>query len=131
MIAAIAFIFVANVAALVSEKINRNMMMGAGLACNGVAFLALFSPESLAVEVVPVMLLGCSASVVYTGVFLRMVDSVGQGDARSPALQQVSPPSLSHLATSQSFPLRCAFAVEPQANACAMHQRLRLVHVER
>jgi len=90
MIAAIAFIFVANVAALVSEKINRNMMMGAGLACNGVAFLALFSPESLAVEVVPVMLLGCSASVVYTGVFLRMVDSVGQGDARSPALQQVS-----------------------------------------
>lgn len=91
MIAAIAFIFVANVAALVSEKINRNMMMGAGLACNGVAFLALFSPESLAVEVVPVMLLGCSASVVYTGVFLRMVDSVGQGDARSPALQQVRP----------------------------------------
>jgi len=93
MIAAIAFIFVANVAALVSEKINRNRMMGAGLAVNGVAFLALFSPESLAVEVVPVMLLGCSASVVYTGVFLRMVDSVGQGDARSPALQQVSVPS--------------------------------------
>ncbi len=54
------------------------------------AFLALFSPESLAVEVVPVMLLGCSASVVYTGVFLRLVDSVGQGDSRSPALQQVS-----------------------------------------
>jgi len=90
MIAAIAFIFVANVAALVSEKINRNMLVGAGLACNGVAFLALFSPESLAVEVVPVMLLGCSASVVYTGVFLRMVDSVGQGDARSPALQQLA-----------------------------------------
>jgi len=90
MIAAIAYIFVANVAALVSEKINRNVLMGAGLAANGVAFLALFSPESLAVEVVPVMLLGCSASVVYTGCFLRLVDSVGQGDARSPALQQLS-----------------------------------------
>ncbi len=90
MIAAIAYIFVANVAALVSEKINRNVLVGAGLACNGVAFFALFSPESLAVEVVPVMLLGCSASVVYTGCFLRLVDSVGQGDARSPALQQVS-----------------------------------------
>jgi MFS family permease len=89
MIAAIAYIFVANVAALVSEKINRNMLVGGGLACNGVAFLALFSPESLAVEVVPVMMLGCSASVVYTGCFLRLVDSVGQGDARSPALQQV------------------------------------------
>ena len=89
MIAAIAYIFVANVAALVSEKINRNFLVGAGLACNGVAFLALFSPESLAVEVVPVMMLGCSASVVYTGCFLRLVDSVGQGDARSPALQQV------------------------------------------
>lgn len=90
MIAAIAFIFVANVAALVSEKIDRNVMLGGGLAANGVAFLALFSPESLAVEVVPVMLLGCSASVVYTGAFLRLVDSVGQGDARSPALQQLS-----------------------------------------
>mmetsp|Transcript_33645 Transcript_33645/g.79409 ORF Transcript_33645/g.79409 Transcript_33645/m.79409 type:complete len:437 (+) Transcript_33645:161-1471(+) len=90
MIAAIAFIFVANVAALVSEKMDRNVMMGAGLAGNGVAFLALFSPESLAVEVVPVMLLGCTASVVYTGVFLRLVDSVGQGDSRSPALQQLA-----------------------------------------
>jgi DHA1 family multidrug resistance protein-like MFS transporter len=90
MIAAIAYIFVANVAALVSEKINRNVMLGGGLAVNGVAFLALFSPESLAMEVVPVMLLGCSASVVYTGAFMRMVDSVGQGDARSPALQQLA-----------------------------------------
>jgi predicted MFS family arabinose efflux permease len=119
MIAAIAFIFVANVAALVSEKINRNMMMGAGLACNGVAFLALFSPESLAVEVVPVMLLGCSASVVYTGVFLRMVDSVGQGDARSPALQQVPYPasicsSLLVVACSCPLPLPTPLPIECQ-----------------
>ena len=61
MIAAIAYIFVANVAALVSERINRNLLLGGGLACNGVAFLALFSPESLAVEVLPVIILGCSA----------------------------------------------------------------------
>lgn len=89
MIAAIAYIFVANVAALVSEKINRNLLLGGGLACNGLAFLSLFSPESLAVEVLPVIILGCSASVVYTGSLLRLVDSVGQGDSRSPAMHQL------------------------------------------
>jgi hypothetical protein len=61
MIAAIAFIFVANVAALVSERFDRNLLVGGGLAVNGMAFLSLFSPESLAVEVLPVIVLGCSA----------------------------------------------------------------------
>ena len=60
MIAAIAYIFVANVAALVSERIYRYLLLGGGLACNGLAFLSLFSPESLAVEVLPVIVLGCS-----------------------------------------------------------------------
>lgn len=47
----------------------------------------------------------CGRSVVYTGALLRLVDSVGQGDARSPAMHQVTaaPPPLPIGSTSEGL----------------------------